>query len=182
MSTFPNVYTHRKVADTASKSCAICYKLSTSVLITEGKQDFFYVCPSHLKDKGFCTPIVDQAAIDAQKKKDLDDEIARVKKEYEEKQRKKKEKEEGDKSNEKADDKKEASTTDKKDQAKKPDSTSATKEGESTKAEEEPRIFQLHRTFYQNRVTMKRQAEADKRNRERFSNPAFFPSVPKGLP
>lgn len=31
---FPNVYTHRKVADTKAKSCDICYKLSTSVLIT----------------------------------------------------------------------------------------------------------------------------------------------------
>lgn len=34
MASFPNVYTHRKVADTASKSCEICYKPSTSVLVT----------------------------------------------------------------------------------------------------------------------------------------------------
>ena len=31
---FPNVYAHRKVAETKAKSCDICYKLSTSVLIT----------------------------------------------------------------------------------------------------------------------------------------------------
>ena len=31
---FPNLYTHRKVADTAAKACDICYKSSTSVLIT----------------------------------------------------------------------------------------------------------------------------------------------------
>ncbi len=31
---FPNVYVHRKVAETKAKSCDICYKLSTSVLIT----------------------------------------------------------------------------------------------------------------------------------------------------
>lgn len=31
---FPNIYTHRKVADTASKACDICYKPSTSVLVT----------------------------------------------------------------------------------------------------------------------------------------------------
>jgi hypothetical protein len=31
---FPNLYTHRKVADTAAKTCDICYKSSTSVLIT----------------------------------------------------------------------------------------------------------------------------------------------------
>ncbi len=31
---FPNVYTHRKVADTAAKGCEVCFKPSTSVLIT----------------------------------------------------------------------------------------------------------------------------------------------------
>jgi len=35
---FENVYMHRKVADTAAKGCDICYKLSTSVLITPDKQ------------------------------------------------------------------------------------------------------------------------------------------------
>jgi hypothetical protein len=34
MASFPNVYTHRKVADTASKACEICFKPSTSVLVT----------------------------------------------------------------------------------------------------------------------------------------------------
>jgi hypothetical protein len=34
MASFPNVYTHRKVADTASKTCEICFKPSTSVLVT----------------------------------------------------------------------------------------------------------------------------------------------------
>jgi hypothetical protein len=31
---FPNVYIHRKVAETKAKSCDICFKLSASVLIT----------------------------------------------------------------------------------------------------------------------------------------------------
>lgn len=57
-------------------------------------QDWFYVCPSHLKDPGFCTPKIDQAAIEARKKRELKEEIERVKKEYEEKQKKKKEKKE----------------------------------------------------------------------------------------
>ena len=30
----PNVWHHRKVADSAAKACWICYKPSTSVLIT----------------------------------------------------------------------------------------------------------------------------------------------------
>jgi hypothetical protein len=31
---FPNIYAHRKVADTKAKSCDICFKISSSVLIT----------------------------------------------------------------------------------------------------------------------------------------------------
>jgi hypothetical protein len=31
---FPNEYAHRKVAETKAKSCDICFKLSSSVLIT----------------------------------------------------------------------------------------------------------------------------------------------------
>jgi hypothetical protein len=35
---FPNIYTHRKVAETSSKACDVCYKPSTSVLITPDKK------------------------------------------------------------------------------------------------------------------------------------------------
>lgn len=51
------------------------------------------MCPSHLKDPKFCTPIIDKAAVEAKKKKEMEEELARVKKEYEEKQKRKKEKE-----------------------------------------------------------------------------------------
>ncbi|KAK2934852.1 VPS4-associated protein 1 [Fusarium oxysporum f. sp. vasinfectum] len=37
--TFPNIYTLRKVAETAAKACDICYKSSTSVLITPDQKD-----------------------------------------------------------------------------------------------------------------------------------------------
>lgn len=57
------------------------------------KQDFFYICPVHLKDKGFCSPIIDEAAVAAKKKKEMEAEIERVKQEFEEKQKKKKDKE-----------------------------------------------------------------------------------------
>ncbi|KAF7537404.1 hypothetical protein G7054_g3719 [Neopestalotiopsis clavispora] len=93
---FPNVWHHRKVAESSAKGCDICYKPSTSVLVTPEKQDFFYVCPAHLKDTRFATPIVDEAAIAAKKKKEMDEELERVKKEYEEKQKKKQEKSKGD--------------------------------------------------------------------------------------
>ena len=35
---FPNIYHHRKVADTSARSCEICFKSSTSVLITPENQ------------------------------------------------------------------------------------------------------------------------------------------------
>lgn len=60
-------------------------------------QDFFYICPGHLVDRGFCQPDADEAAaVEAKKKKDeLDAEIEKVKKEYEEKQKLKREKRKG---------------------------------------------------------------------------------------
>ncbi|KAK7733118.1 hypothetical protein SLS53_008306 [Cytospora paraplurivora] len=75
MASFPNVYAHRKVAEAAAKGCDLCYRPSTSVLVTAEKQ----------------------AAIDAKKKKELEAEVERVKKEYEERQRKKKDKEDSEK-------------------------------------------------------------------------------------
>ena len=56
-------------------------------------QDFFYVCPGHLKDRGFCSPIIDEAAVAAKKKKEMEAEVERLKEEFEEKMKKKKEKE-----------------------------------------------------------------------------------------
>lgn len=122
----PNIWHHRKVAETAARSCDICYKPSSSVLVTPDKrvsiakhqllctdwvsfakfftllchglavrdlQDFFYVCPIHLKDRGFCSPIIDEEEIAAKKRKEeMDKEIEKVKQEYEEKMKRKKQK------------------------------------------------------------------------------------------
>jgi len=180
---FPNVYAHRKVAETKAKSCDICYKLSTSVLITADNKDWFYVCPAHLKDPGFCTPKVDQAAIDARRKRELDEEIERVKKEYEEKQKKKQEKEaKGDKKEQPE----EKAGKDDKDGQKIQDKTEPTsQDGAATSPaedDEEPRVFELKSTFYQQRLNRKRQLEIAKRNRERMQDPTFFPTVPRNLP
>ncbi|VBB80648.1 Putative protein of unknown function [Podospora comata] len=181
---FPNEYTHRKVAETSAKSCEICYKPSSSVLITSDSKDWFYVCPSHLKDTGFCTPKIDHAAIEARKKKELEDEIERVKKEYEEKQKKKKEKAEKKEDKDDKDDKDEKDDTKKTDDKDK-DKAAATKKEETSVSpaeEEEPRVFELKPTFFQQRLFKKRQAEIAKRNRERLRDPNYFPSVPKNLP
>ena len=54
-------------------------------------QDFFYVCKTHLKDKGFANPVVDEKAqAEKQKKEAMDREIEKIKKEYEERQKQKK--------------------------------------------------------------------------------------------
>ncbi|KAI1129817.1 VPS4-associated protein 1 [Nemania abortiva] len=183
-----NIWHHRKVADTSAKGCEICFKPSTSVLITPEKQDFFYVCPAHLKDRGFCSPIIDHEAVAARKKKkEMDEEVERLKKEYEEKQRKKKEKEaEKDKDKDKDKDKKDSTSKDEPKDEKKEDEATGNKDTSKEKSqldvEEEPRVFALQRAFYQQRLDRKRQAEMAKRNRERLNNPNFFPSVPKDLP
>lgn len=57
MSAFPNHYHARLVAEKDSKACTLCFKPSTTVLISENKVDFFYVCPLHLKDSQFSSPI-----------------------------------------------------------------------------------------------------------------------------
>ncbi|KAI9734730.1 MAG: hypothetical protein M1818_006717 [Claussenomyces sp. TS43310] len=171
---FQNVYSHRKVAGTSSRACEICYKPSTSVLVAPENKDFFFVCPGHLKDTGFCTPIVDEAAAAAKKKREMEAEVERVKKEFEDKQREKKEK---------------GRATEKKEEAKKGDKEDEKKseekkadEAPAPASEEEPRIFALKRPFFQQRLDKKRNAEIARRGRERMQNPTLFPSVPKGAP
>ncbi|KAG9242609.1 VPS4-associated protein 1 [Calycina marina] len=172
MASFPNVYTHRKVSETSSKACEICYKPSTSVLVTPENKDFFYVCAGHLKDRVFCTPIIDEAAVAAKKKKAMEAEVERVKLEFEEKQKKQKEKEK-EKGKDKEKNEKDAKAEDKK--------KLEEVEAEAIVVEDEPRVFVLKKAFYQQRINKKRQAEVARRNRERLQNPNLFPQVPKNI-
>ncbi|KAH7368052.1 VPS4-associated protein 1 [Plectosphaerella cucumerina] len=178
-----NSYTHRKVAETAAKGCDVCYRATSSVLVAPENKDFFYVCPSHLKDSNFCTPVIDKAAIEARKKKAMEEELERVKKEYEEKQKKKKEKEqEKEKEKDKDGDAKDKDKDKSKNSDKTKSSTDDKSDSEETPAPEEPepRVFTLHKNFFAIRLEKKRQIELAKRNRERITQPNFFPSVPKG--
>ncbi|KAJ5787232.1 hypothetical protein N7457_002222 [Penicillium paradoxum] len=190
-----NVYHVRRVADTSAKACLICYKPSTSVMITPDNKDFFYVCPAHLQDRHFCSPIVDtEGQAKLLKEEAMAKEIEKVKKEYEEKQRRKKErekasskddKEEKDKSKDdskdKSKDSSEANTNDEKDRDDKIASIRKGSETE-TKLDDSPRIFSLHKNFYQMRIDRLRNIEMAKRNQERLKNPSLFPSVPSGDP
>ncbi|RCI14896.1 hypothetical protein L249_6998 [Ophiocordyceps polyrhachis-furcata BCC 54312] len=204
---FLNLYSHRKVAESSAKACDICYKPSTSVLITADSKDFFYVCPAHLKDRYFCTPKIDEDAVKAKREKALAEEMERLKDEYEERQRKKKDKDNKDKDN-KDKDKKEKDNKDKDKKEKDKDKDNKDKDKDKEKdddddedkdekkakqnngqdmattdtQDEEPRIFELKSAFFQQRLQKKRQAEAAKRDRERASQPNYFPSVPTDLP
>ncbi|KAJ5610374.1 hypothetical protein N7510_007093 [Penicillium lagena] len=185
-----NVYHLRRVADTSEKACFICYKPTTSVMITPDNKDFFYVCPAHLQDRHFCSPIVNAEAEAARRKEEeMAHEIEKVKKEYEEKQRRKKERE---KKSGKEDDKKEKDAKDKEkgkeesesnanDEKERDDKIdSIRKAGTGSKPDDSPRVFALHRNFYQMRVDRLRNIEMAKRNQERMKNPSLFPSVPTG--
>lgn len=55
---FPNEYRCRQVADADLRPCSICFKPTSTVLLASNKADHFYVCPLHLKDKSFASPII----------------------------------------------------------------------------------------------------------------------------
>ncbi|EFE41703.1 hypothetical protein TRV_03532 [Trichophyton verrucosum HKI 0517] len=156
-----NIWHLRRVADTGAKSCLICYKPSTSVLVT---------------------PDNEEEVAAKKRKEEMDREIEKVKKEYEEKQRKKREKEkekDKQKDSEKTDDKKKADDEEesKKDEKEKDDKNAASPVNAST--DDMPRIYSLHRNFYQMRVDRLKAIEKSKRDRQRLQNPSTFPSVPK---
>ncbi|KAH7085082.1 VPS4-associated protein 1 [Paraphoma chrysanthemicola] len=184
-----NTWHLRRVADNASKACWICYKPTTNVLITPNKKDFFYICAGHLVDRTFCQPDADEAAaVEAKKKKDeLDAEIEKVKKEFEEKQRLKREKRKGkEKEKDKAKEKEAQSKDEEEDKLDEKAKDDKIKELSKSKDQSQtdlgPRIFHLNKSFYQMRLDKLRNAEVAKRNRERLSNPANFPSPPSGNP
>ncbi|KAF2462526.1 DUF1742-domain-containing protein [Lindgomyces ingoldianus] len=183
-----NVWHHRRVADGSAKACWICYKPSTSVLITPDNKDFFYICVGHLQDGKFCQPDADEvvAAAARKKKEELDREIEAVKREYAERQKSKLErrKEKDQNRDRDKDSKKQDSEEDKDDETTKDDSIKELSKSrdDSSSASDEPRIYSLNKSFYQMRVDRIHNAEVAKRNRERLKNPANFPSVPSGNP
>ncbi|KAL6234180.1 VPS4-associated protein 1 [Aspergillus navahoensis] len=191
MATLPNIWHLRRVADTAARACLVCHKPSSSVLITPNNKDYFYVCLVHLKDRHFCSPIVDAEEETAKKRAEaMAREIEKVKKEYEEKKQRKKEKEKekakekkkGDPKDDKGNDKDDSSkkADDKKEEKERDDKIDAIKKQSTSTLDDSPRIFALHKNFYQMRVDRMRNLEAAKRNRQRLQDPSFFPSVPSG--
>ncbi|EEH18485.2 hypothetical protein PABG_07546 [Paracoccidioides brasiliensis Pb03] len=156
----PNIWHHRKVAETAARSCEICYKPSSSVLITPDNKASI----EHTNDEE------DVAA--RKKKEELDKEIEKVKQEYEEKMNRKKLKEKEKRDGIEKEDKK--AEKEKDDKIK-----SIQNSGAETHMDDTPRVFALHKNFYQMRIDRIRKKEIARRNTERLKNPDLFPSTPK---
>lgn len=179
-----NLYHRRLVAESGAKACWICYRPSSTVLITPDQDDWFHICPGHLTDRKFAIPKDEEDLAEKKRQEELEKEKEAVIKEYAEKMRKKlarrKQKE-----YEKEDKKEEKKQEDKDDEKDEEEKEKKLKELEQKKepakaAIEGPRIFELHKNFYQMRLQKKRDAEAAKRNRDRLRNPTAFPSVPNG--
>ncbi|OJJ87062.1 AAA-ATPase Vps4-associated 1 family protein [Aspergillus glaucus CBS 516.65] len=177
-----NTWHHRKVADTAAKACFICYKPSNSVLITPDNKDFFYICPAHLKDRNFCSAVVDTAGAEAKVKEALQQrkkEKEKEKKGEESKEKNGEEKKDADKDKGKDKD----ARSDEKERDDKIESLKKQEKGQGntpTDDSDSSRVFSLHKNFYQMRIDRLRNVEMAKRNRQRLQDPSLFPSVPSG--
>lgn len=81
---FPNNYILRQVSLADSKPCMICFKPSSTVLVSENQHDFFYVCPSHLLDDQFATPIKPESYnLLHQEVKQINQSVAKLRKDME---------------------------------------------------------------------------------------------------
>lgn len=186
--TSKNLYHRRLVAESGAKACWICYKPSSTVLITPESDDWFHLCSGHLTDRKFAIPKDEEDLAKKKREEEIQKEIEAVKKEYEEKIRKKvekrKQKEDAKDKDKKKDEKKDEKQEDDKDEKEK---NEALKALEQKKEPEKavvagPRIFELQKNFWQMRLQKRRDAEAAKRNMERLRATGGFPSVPTGIP
>ena len=183
-----NIYHRRLVAESGAKACWICYKPSSTVLITVDQDDWFHICAGHLTDRKFAIAKDAEDLAEKSRKEELDKEIEAVKKEFAERMRKKldrrKQKEHEKDGEKKKDAKKEEKQEDVEDetaQVAKLKDLEQKKEPEKAKVEG-PRVFELQKNFWQMRLQKKRDVEAAKKTRERLRNPTSFPAVPSGAP
>ena len=180
-----NLYHRRLVADTSAKPCWVCYKPAATVLITPEQDDWFHVCTGHLRDRTFALPrdVKDPAE---KKRAELEREIEAVKKEYEEKMRRKgagkKVKDKGGRKGEGVETGKEEDEGEEKLGEKLGALEKKKKDEEEAAPVDEggPRVFELQKSFWQMRLQRKRDAEAQKKTRERLRAAGTFPPVPPG--
>ena len=136
-----------------AKPCFVCYKPTTIVLATINTVDFLYTCPVHLTDPGFATALGESndGTAGGPRKMGLSaEEIAKVKEEWEERQKKRLEKEkakqkEEDSKKDKSDDKKADKETTTEPKAEAPASAPTTPTPSHQR-------FTLHRDFFAMRL------------------------------
>ncbi|KAK3670495.1 hypothetical protein LTR78_009599 [Recurvomyces mirabilis] len=186
-----NLYHRRLVAEKSAKACWICYKPSSTVLITPNQDDWFHICAGHLIDSKFAIAKDADDIAERKRKEEIDKEIQVVKAEFEEKMRKKmarrKQKEyEKDKDGKKKDEADtNAKTEDEKEEKEKEEKLKELEGKKDPAAMEKtmidgPRVFELQKQFWQMRMQKKRDTEAARRMKERLKQPGAFPSVPQG--
>ncbi|PSR73482.1 hypothetical protein PHLCEN_2v10774 [Hermanssonia centrifuga] len=150
---FTNLYYKRAVG--TPRDCYVCYKPTTTVLATINTVDFIYTCEGHLSDPEFATQIGESSdgAGGARKMGLSPEEIAKVKEEWEERQKKKQEKaKEQDRGKKEGD--AEAKTEDK-DETKKsppPSKSPASPSGSSTPNTPTHQRYTLHRDIFSMRL------------------------------
>lgn len=185
-----NLYHRRLVRDSDSKACWICYKPTATVLSAPDNSDWFFICPGHLSDPKFAISKDAEDLSKKQKDAEIEKEIEAVKKEFQEKMKKKMDRQrikewEKEGKNVKEEQKKLADLDEKKLKEEEEAKLKELEEKKKKQSSQEkvvvdgPRIFELHKNFWQMRVQKKAQAAAAKRQAERMRNPTFFPSVPK---
>lgn len=152
-----------------------------------GNKDFIYTCPSHLKDPGFASPVIEPKAEAARKKaEELQKEKEAVIKEYEERMRKKQGwwkslTGSGGATEKKKEEKKEDDGADEREKDAKLKAIDAKAAASDTTVDiPEPREYTLNRNFYQIRIDRKNNIERAKRDQARLQDPTFFPTAPKG--
>jgi len=166
---FKNRYHLRHTAQ--EKPCYICMKGTRVVLITPDSKDWFYACKGHLTDRNFASPVVDteeEARIAKEK------EIAKIKKEWEEKQATK------------AKAKAETSQGTAQDSTNKNNSEEKVEEkcDEMSKEDKikEHRVYILHREVYGMRTNRIKQAQHARKVQEAYKSLNSLPSAPKHKP
>lgn len=161
---FANLYYKRTVA--TPRACYVCYKPTSTVLSTAPVVDWIYTCDTHLSDPGFATL---QAPTASPSPNASPEEIAKIKEEWEAKQKKKEEaQKEKEKEKKDGEEKKESTEEKPKVTSPKPMSQVPATAGPSTPKHDK---YVLHRQFYQMRLTDHR------RQRQKKEAEAFAPKL-----
>ncbi|OCH95952.1 DUF1742-domain-containing protein [Obba rivulosa] len=183
---FTNLY-YKRTAGTP-RPCYICHKPTPTVLATANTTDFVYACDTHLKDPGFASQVdssTDGVGAGAAKTSLAPEDIAKVKQEWEERQKRKqdkaKEKEKGKDEKDGADDKggegKEKDTT--KSVAKTPGSLSPAQASPSPPATPSHEKYTLHRDIFALRLAEHRKRRQVAQAKELAPR---LPGTPKTMP